>query len=79
MCPTASRPPRPVCHFVRPHKDATKSCVAAEGWGIVCLMDIPEIKASTLPQSVFVSFLSVLLVALHTKPWTVNYYYFFLI
>lgn len=42
MCPAAGLPPRFVCHFVRPHKNATRSCVDEEGDGIGCLMDIPE-------------------------------------
>lgn len=33
MCPAASLPPRSVCHFVRPHKNATRSCVEEEGKG----------------------------------------------
>lgn len=48
MCPAASLPPCSVCHFVRAHKNATRSCVEEEGKGIGCLMDIPEAKASTL-------------------------------
>lgn len=36
MCPAASRPPSSICHFVRPHKDATRSCV--EGLGKGCRM-----------------------------------------
>lgn len=47
MCPAARFPPRSVCHFVRPHKDATRSCVEEQGKSIGCLMDIPEAKAST--------------------------------
>lgn len=47
MCPAASLPPRSVCHFVRPHKNATRSCVEEQGKGIGCLMDIPEAEAST--------------------------------
>lgn len=47
MCPAASLPPHSVCHFVRPHKDATRSCAEEQGKGIGCLMDIPEAKAST--------------------------------
>ena len=46
MCPAASRPPRSICHFVRPHKDATRSCVEGLGKGIGCLMDIPEASTS---------------------------------
>lgn len=33
MCPAASLPPRSICHFVRPHKNATRSCVEEEGKG----------------------------------------------
>lgn len=40
MCPAASFPPHSVCHIVRPHKGATRSCVEKEGKGVGCLMDI---------------------------------------
>lgn len=50
MCPAASLRPSSVGHFVRPHKDATRSCVEEEGECIECLMDIPEGKASTSSQ-----------------------------
>lgn len=50
MCPAASRPPRSVCHFVRPHKDATRSCVEEQGRGVGCLMDIPAAKVFFVPR-----------------------------
>lgn len=55
MCPAASLPPCSVCHFVRPHKDATRSCVQVKGKGIGCLMDIPEAKSSAPECFCFIS------------------------
>lgn len=51
-----------VCHFVKPHKDATRSCVAKEGTGIGYLMDIPAGKASKLECFVLCLVLSYYLV-----------------
>lgn len=47
MCP-AAQPSSPlwVCHFVRPHKDATRSCAEERGRSIGCVMDIPEASTS---------------------------------
>ena len=71
MCPAASLSPRSVCHFVRPHKDATRSCVDEEGKGIGCLMDIPEANASTWGCFCFIARFVGRIDWLATKSWVV--------